>query len=54
MTDADGYDKINIFKYIKRLEKHLICKSAYLRHVNMKVALLISFMKHKSYVCNIK
>ena len=21
MTDADGYDKINIFKYIKRLEK---------------------------------
>ena len=28
MTDADGYDKINIFKYIKRLEKHLICKSA--------------------------
>ena len=35
MTDADGYDKINIFKYIKRLEKQIVIQT---KHVNIRVA----------------
>ena len=62
MTDADGYDKINIFKYIKRLEKTLIWKSANyqmkyncnLKHLNIRVASLTVFIRVKSYVCNVE